>query len=131
MGGWGKARCVLIRRHTPPLSRIARCSSQANPHPLFAHHSHTHTHTAPPPPPPPPSPVPLPQIQQTVARVTEVCWDKCVGYPGRSLSGRESGCMADCAKRFIETTQFIVQRFQAKAGAEGGGGGDGGGGLFE
>jgi mitochondrial import inner membrane translocase subunit TIM8 len=69
------------------------------------------------------------QIQQTVARVTEVCWDKCVGYPGRSLSGRESSCMADCAKRFIETTQFIVQRFQAKAGA--GADAGGGGGLFE
>jgi len=41
--------------------------------------------------------------------------------------------MADCAKRFIETTQFIVQRFQAKAGSGegGGGGGGGGGGLFE
>ncbi len=79
--------------------------------------------------PPPSPPLTLSQIQQTVARVTEVCWDKCVGYPGRALSSRESSCMADCAKRFVETTQFIVQRFQAKAGAEGGGGG--GSGLFE
>jgi import inner membrane translocase subunit TIM8 len=124
-------------------AKRAVCSFDATPHHCLASPAvllkqtrtpsspitHTHTHT--PPPPPPSSPVPLPQIQQTVARVTEVCWDKCVGYPGRSLSGRESGCMADCAKRFIETTQFIVQRFQAKAGAEGGGGGDGGGGLFE
>ena len=59
------------------------------------------------------------QIQQTVARVTEVCWDKCIGTPGRSLSSREEACLSDCAKRFIETTQLVVQRFQQSQG-EGG-----------
>lgn len=45
------------------------------------------------------------QMQQTVARLTDTCWDKCVGTPGRSLSSREEACLSDCAKRFIETTQ--------------------------
>ena len=77
--------------------------------------------TPPPPPPPPPlRTLHTPQIQQTVARVTEVCWDKCVGTPGRALSGRESACLADCAKRFIEATQFVVQRYQHKAAQAGG-----------
>ncbi len=45
------------------------------------------------------------QMQQTVARLTDTCWDKCAGTPGRSLSSREEACLSDCAKRFIETTQ--------------------------
>ncbi|EIE26012.1 mitochondrial inner membrane translocase [Coccomyxa subellipsoidea C-169] len=60
------------------------------------------------------------QMQQTVARLTDTCWDKCVGTPGRSLGSREEACLSDCAKRFIETTQFIIQRFQQKASAGGG-----------
>ncbi|KAK9808642.1 hypothetical protein WJX72_001120 [[Myrmecia] bisecta] len=60
------------------------------------------------------------QIQQMVASVTAVCFDKCISAPGRSLSGREESCLSDCAKRFIETTQLIVQRFQSKAAGAGG-----------
>ncbi|CAK0736909.1 hypothetical protein CVIRNUC_000823 [Coccomyxa viridis] len=55
------------------------------------------------------------QMQQTVARLTDACWEKCIGTPGRSLSSREEACLSDCAKRFIETTQFVIQRFQSKA----------------
>lgn len=60
------------------------------------------------------------QVQQTVARVTDVCWDKCIGTPGRSLSSREESCLSECAKRFIDTTQLVVQRFQQQAGQSGG-----------
>ena len=56
------------------------------------------------------------QVQQTVARVTEVCWEKCIGTPGRSLSSREEACLSDCSRRFIETTQLVVQRFQQTQG---------------
>ena len=117
-----RALLFLLRANRPPPTRHAL---QARSHEKESPRARPLTHSA-------LSPL-LPQIQQTVARVTEVCWDKCVGYPGRSLSSREAGCMADCAKRFIETTQFIVQRFQAKAGSGegGGGGGGGGGGFFE
>ena len=61
------------------------------------------------------------QVQQTVARVTDVCWDKCIGTPGRSLSSREESCLSECAKRFIDTTQLVVQRFQQQASQSGGG----------
>lgn len=47
------------------------------------------------------------QMQQTVARLTDQCWEKCIGTPGRSLSSREEACLSDCAKRFIETTQVL------------------------
>lgn len=55
------------------------------------------------------------QMQQTVATVTEKCWEKCIGTPGRYLSSREESCMSDCARRFIDTTQFIIQRAQSRA----------------
>lgn len=60
------------------------------------------------------------QLQQTISALTSTCWDKCVGTPGRYLGSREEQCLSDCAKRFLETTQFIVQRFQQKSGGGGG-----------
>lgn len=45
------------------------------------------------------------QMQQTVAKLTDKCWDTCVGAPGKGLSSREAACLSDCARRFIETTQ--------------------------
>ena len=78
-------------------------------------------------PPPPKKKLEKPQkIQQTVARITDVCWDTCItGTPGRSFSSKESACMSECAKRFIETTQFVIARFQSKAREDAAGGGGG------
>jgi import inner membrane translocase subunit TIM8 len=44
-----------------------------------------------------------------------VCWDKCISSPGAYLSGRESACVENCAKRFIDATQYILQRAAHKA----------------
>lgn len=49
------------------------------------------------------------QLQQTVSRLTDECWEKCVGNPGSYLSGREQSCLDNCARRFLETTQFVVK----------------------
>jgi len=101
------------------------------------------------------------QLQQTVSRLTEECWDKCISSPGQAmsfarccslsapaarrppawcppapallarlvhssagnyLSSREQACLDNCARRFLDTTQFVVKYFQAKAG--GGNSGD-------
>jgi import inner membrane translocase subunit TIM8 len=62
------------------------------------------------------------QVQQMIATLTDVCWEKCISSPGSYLSGRESSCLENCAKRFIETTQFILQRASHKA-QQGGHGG--------
>ena len=42
----------------------------------------------------------------------QVCWDKCMGTPGRTLSSREQACLSDCARRFLDTTQvrFTTRR---------------------
>ncbi|KAG7670423.1 hypothetical protein Ndes2526B_g00175 [Nannochloris sp. 'desiccata'] len=60
------------------------------------------------------------QLQQTISRLTDECWDKCMSSPGNSLSSREQACLDNCARRFLDTTQFVVKYFQSKA-SQGGG----------
>ncbi|PRW39214.1 mitochondrial inner membrane translocase isoform A [Chlorella sorokiniana] len=55
------------------------------------------------------------QLQQTISRLTEECWGKCIGTPGNYMTGKEQACMDNCARRFLESTQFVVKYFQAKA----------------
>lgn len=50
-----------------------------------------------------------------IATLTDVCWDKCMSSPGSYLSSRESACIENCAKRFIDATQYILQRAAHKA----------------
>ena len=64
---------------------------------------------------------------QMIATLTDVCWDKCISSPGSYLSGKETSCLENCTKRFVEATQFIMQRAQHKAGA----GGDASSGMFQ
>ncbi|KAJ9509129.1 Tim10/DDP family zinc finger-domain-containing protein [Haematococcus lacustris] len=61
------------------------------------------------------------QIQQMIATLTDTCWDKCMlSTPGTYLSSKESSCLENCAKRFVEATQYVLQRASHKAGADGG-----------
>ncbi len=61
------------------------------------------------------------QLQHTISELTATCWEKCIGTPGRYLSSREEACLSDCAKRFLDTTKFIMQRAQAQQQSSGGG----------
>ena len=56
------------------------------------------------------------QLQRTISELTSTCWEKCIGTPGRSLSSREEACLSDCARRFLDTTKFIMQRAQQQHG---------------
>jgi import inner membrane translocase subunit TIM8 len=56
------------------------------------------------------------QLQQTISRLTDECWDKCVSSPGTYFTGRENACLDNCAKRFLDTTQFVIKYYQSKAG---------------
>lgn len=55
------------------------------------------------------------QIQSMIATLTDICWDKCVTSPGTYLSSKEESCLQNCAGRFIDCTQYILQRAQHKA----------------
>lgn len=52
----------------------------------------------------------------------QVCWDTCISSPGSYLSSKESACLENCARRFVETTQYILQRAAHKADNSGTGG---------
>ena len=63
------------------------------------------------------------QVQQMIAKLTEVCWDKCISSPGAYLSSRETTCLENCSKAFIDSTQYILQRAAHKASEMGAGSG--------
>ena len=45
-----------------------------------------------------------------VAKLADVCFDKCVSKLGASLDRYESACLSQCALRYLETGQVIMQR---------------------
>ena len=47
---------------------------------------------------------------QVVAKLADVCFDKCVSKPGASLDRYESACLSQCALRYLETGQLIMSR---------------------
>jgi mitochondrial import inner membrane translocase subunit TIM8 len=49
-------------------------------------------------------------VQQIIAKLTDTCWDKCMGKPGSKLSSWETDCISNCAERFLDASIFIVQR---------------------
>mmetsp|Transcript_5327 Transcript_5327/g.10958 ORF Transcript_5327/g.10958 Transcript_5327/m.10958 type:complete len:89 (-) Transcript_5327:32-298(-) len=54
-------------------------------------------------------------IQSAIAKLTELCWDKCVGKPGTRLSGYEEDCLGNCAARYLDASVFVMQRMMKKA----------------
>lgn len=58
------------------------------------------------------------QVQQMIATLSDVCWDKCISSPGSYMSSKETACLENCAKRFVDATQFILQRASHKAGGD-------------
>eukprot|EP00871_Galdieria_phlegrea_P004720 jgi/Galph1/5249/GphlegSOOS_G3846.1 len=53
-------------------------------------------------------------IQAAISKLTETCWDKCVGKPGNKLDRSEAECIANCAERFLDSSAFIMQRLMKK-----------------
>jgi len=60
------------------------------------------------------------QLQQTISRLTDECWDKCVSSPSTYFSGKENACLDNCAKRFMDTTQFVIKYYNSKNSRSGG-----------
>ncbi|XP_020518049.1 mitochondrial import inner membrane translocase subunit TIM8 isoform X1 [Amborella trichopoda] len=53
-------------------------------------------------------------VNQMVAKLTDVCWDKCVtGSVGSSFSHSEVTCLSNCAQRYMELSMLTVQRFKS------------------
>lgn len=52
-------------------------------------------------------------VQRLVSKITEVCWEKCTGTPSSGFSSRESACLSNCAKRFLDTHQYVMRKAQS------------------
>ncbi|XP_052588364.1 putative mitochondrial import inner membrane translocase subunit Tim8 A-B [Peromyscus eremicus] len=52
------------------------------------------------------------RVQLLVHHMTELCWEKCMDKPGPKLDGRAEVCLVNCVERFIDTSQFILNRLE-------------------
>lgn len=55
-------------------------------------------------------------IQEAVAKITEIAFDKCTGRPDTSFSSREKTCLQNVAMTYIDASQFIS--YQLSGGAQ-------------
>lgn len=52
-------------------------------------------------------------INEMVAKLTTVCWDKCItSTPGSKFSSSEQSCLSNCARRYLDMSALIMKRFQ-------------------
>lgn len=60
-------------------------------------------------------------ITAAISKLTEICFEKCVGKPDSSLSSSETSCIANTTARYLDTSMFVMGRFMKQTGAGGGG----------
>ena len=49
------------------------------------------------------------ELQAAVTKLTDLCWDKCMGKPGSKMDYKTEKCFQNCTARFIETSQVAAQ----------------------
>ena len=52
------------------------------------------------------------RFQQLVHGLTDQCWELCVGNPGPRLDKKTEACLTNCVERFIDTSNYIVNRLE-------------------
>ena len=52
------------------------------------------------------------QLNSRVHSFTDICWDKCMEKVGTTMDGRTEKCMVNCVERFLDTTNFIINRLE-------------------
>ncbi|CAL9085056.1 unnamed protein product [Musa acuminata var. zebrina] len=53
-------------------------------------------------------------IGQMVGKLTDQCWDKCIsGTPGSKFSSKDSACLSNCARRFMDMSMLIMKKLQS------------------
>ncbi|CAG7836943.1 unnamed protein product [Allacma fusca] len=59
------------------------------------------------------------RFQQLVHGLNSQCWDLCVDKPSARLESRTETCLVNCVQRFIDTTNFVVNRLEKNPGLGG------------
>lgn len=58
------------------------------------------------------------QVQQAIAKLTALCFDKCVGKPDAKLSSSEQSCIVNTAERYLDTSMFVMGRLMKQQGGK-------------
>lgn len=56
------------------------------------------------------------RFQAHVHNLTDICWEKCVEKPGSKMESKTESCLMNCVERFIDTTNFVVNRLSESRG---------------
>ena len=52
------------------------------------------------------------KFNKHVHSLTAECWDTCMGTPGQKLDRRTESCIVNCVDRFLDTSNFVVNRLE-------------------
>ena len=50
------------------------------------------------------------RFQALVHNLTDICWEKCIDRPAARLDSRAETCIVNCVERFIDTSNYVVNR---------------------
>ncbi|KAF7729544.1 Mitochondrial import inner membrane translocase subunit tim8 [Apophysomyces ossiformis] len=53
------------------------------------------------------------RIQETVHRLTDMCWDKCIFKVSNKMDRSDEACLSNCVERFLDSSIFIVKRLES------------------
>jgi len=56
-------------------------------------------------------------VSAAIAKLTEICFEKCVNYPDSKLSSSEVSCIKNTTGRYLDTSMFVMGRFMRQSGA--------------
>ncbi|XP_021960903.1 mitochondrial import inner membrane translocase subunit Tim8 A-like [Folsomia candida] len=56
------------------------------------------------------------RFQHLVHGLTEQCWEICVDKPSTRLDGKTESCLVNCVERFIDTTNYVINRLEKQPG---------------
>jgi len=51
------------------------------------------------------------RLRAQVSSMTDICWEKCMGYPSTKLDSKTEVCLDNCVQRFVDVTLLITNRF--------------------
>ena len=54
------------------------------------------------------------KFQQLIHNLTDICWETCVQKIGNKLESRQQTCLSNCVERFLDTSNFIINRLSQR-----------------
>ena len=64
------------------------------------------------------SEIAMANAQQLISKATDKCYQKCVTWPGASLSSKEQTCVERCLERYFEAFNIVSATYVRRVAAE-------------